>query len=117
MLIGSLLFGGTVVNWFAPDLLGSGLMMRALQLSLGSAVMGAYVALLGSVLVCRHAIRWGVVMPLMVLIAGSVLALVSGQSGALSLFLATPLLSGMAVAGGLVTSFLVNGISAARVTR
>jgi hypothetical protein len=109
-MIGCVLFSGAVVNWFAPGLVGGGWLGHALQLSAGAAVMGGLVALLGNVFLCRHAIRWGVLMPLLVLFMGSLVAMFSGRAGALELFLGVPLLGGVSVAGGLVTSFLVNGV-------
>lgn len=48
--------------------------------------------------------------PFMVYLAGMLVALVSGHDGSLGLIYGAPLFLGTAIAAGMVTSFLIDGI-------
>jgi hypothetical protein len=105
-MVAALLFGGAAGDWFAPD--DSGWMSQMLRMSGGSLAMAALVSGCGSLLAGRNAIYWGVGMPLLVYVAGSFCAFISGHAGALMFLFGAPLFCGLAVAGGVLASFAVD---------
>ncbi len=105
----SLLFGGVAGAWFSPGVVGHHLPLHLLQLAGGSVAMALAVAALGTLLSGRNAIRWGVGMPLLVYFLGTLLALLCGLEGALALLLGTPVFAGIAIAGGLLAAYLLDG--------
>jgi len=108
-LISALLFGGAAGNWFGTGLVTESFVLRCLQLSAGAMVMGAVVSVLGSLLFGRNPIRWGVGMPLMIYLGGTLMALVSGRDGAISLLYGAPLFLGLSFAAGVMSAFLMDG--------
>jgi hypothetical protein len=109
MLCSALLFGGAAGGWFTAAE-GSSLWVHGLQLATGSMAMGVVVSMIGSLLFGRNPIRWGMGVPFLVYLAGMLVALVSGQDGSLRLLYGAPLFLGMAIAAGMVTTFLIDGI-------
>jgi hypothetical protein len=109
VLISALLFGGAAGNWFGTGLVTESFVLRCLQLSAGAMVMGAVVSVLGSLLFGRNPIRWGVGMPLMIYLGGTLMALVSGRDGAISLLYGAPLFLGLSFAAGVMSAFLMDG--------
>ncbi len=105
----SLFFGGVAGAWFSPGVVDHHLSLHLLQLAGGSVAMALAVAVLGTLLSGRNAIRWGVGMPLLVYFLGTLLALLCGQEGALSLLLGAPVFAGIAIAGGLLAAYLLDG--------
>ena len=104
--VAALVFGGAAGVWFAPD--DSGWLGQMLRMGFGSVVMAALVSLTGSFLAGRNAIYWGVGMPLLVYVAGSFSAFISGHAGATMFLIGAPLFSGLAVLGGMVATFAVD---------
>ncbi len=104
--IGAVLFGGAAGAWFAPDHMSW--FMHALLLAGGSALMGALVCLIGSLVAGRKPIFWGVGMPFLVYFAGTVFALLSGYAGAGMLLLGGPIFVGLAIAAGVMVAFLLD---------
>jgi len=109
VLCAALLFGGAAGAWFtaAKD---TSLWLQGLQLATGSLAMGVGVAASGSLLFGRNPIRWGMGVPFMVYLAGMLVALVSGRDGSVGLLYGAPLFIGVAIAAGMVTTFLIDGI-------
>ncbi|PAW66858.1 MAG: hypothetical protein B9S38_13120 [Verrucomicrobiia bacterium Tous-C4TDCM] len=70
--------------------------------------MAALVSLTGSFLAGRNAIYWGVGMPLLVYVAGSFSAFISGHAGAAMFLVGAPLFCGLAVLGGMLATFAVD---------
>jgi len=105
-LLGAVIFGGAASAWFAPG--EAGLMGQALMISGGTLAMGALVSLFGSLLAGRNPIFWGVGMPLLVYITGTVFAIISGHAGAATLFFGAPLFAGLGIAAGVMTAFLID---------
>lgn len=105
----ALVFGGVTGAWYSPAAVGHHLGLHALQLAGGSIAMALVVAVLGTLLSGRNAVRWGVGMPLCVYLLGTLVALSFGREGALGLLVGAPLLLGLAIAGGLFTTYLLNG--------
>ena len=116
VLASALLFGGAAGNWFSTGLVQDSFLLRGLQLSTGALVMGMVVSSLGSLIFGRHPIRWGVGMPFLVYVVGSLTALVSGRDGAISLLYGAPLFLGLSFAAGVMSAFLVDGVSS-RISR
>lgn len=104
-----LLFGGAAGTWFkqSPE---AGVWLRALQLAAGSVAMGSLVALPGSLMFGRNPIRWGIGMPVLVYLGGSLMAFVSARDGASGLLLGAPLLLGVAIAAGVMAAFAIDGL-------
>ena len=105
-MVAAVLFGGAAGVWFAPD--DSGWLGQVLRMSAGSMVMAALVSLTGTLLSGRNAIFWGVGMPLLVYAAGSFFAFISGHAGASKFLFGAPLFCGLAVAGGMLASFVMD---------
>lgn len=103
---GALLFGGAAGVWFAPGT--SGWLLQALVVAFGSMVMAFVVSLCGSLFVSRNAIFWGMGMPVLVYITGTVFALLSGHAGAGLLVLGSPIFLGLAIAAGVMTIYIVD---------
>lgn len=110
ILAAMLVFGGAAGNWFAIQHVGGEVLLRCLQLTAGSVVMGLLVAVPGSILFGRNPIRWGMGMPVIVYLGGALMAFVSGREGALGLLLGAPLLLGLAIAAGVMGAFAVDGL-------
>lgn len=110
----SLLFGGVAGAWYSPAAVGHHMGLHALQLAGGSIAMALVVAVLGTFLSGRNAVRWGIGMPLFVYLLGTLVALSFGREGALGLLIGAPLLSGLAIAGGLLTTYLLDGAGRVR---
>jgi len=110
-----LLFGGAAGTWFKqwPE---GGLWFRGLQLVAGSLAMGVMVALPGSLMFGRNPIRWGMGMPVLVYLGGSLMAWVSGRDGATGLLLGAPLLLGVAIAAGVMAAFVIDSLLLRRTT-
>jgi hypothetical protein len=109
VLCAGLLFGGAAGAWFTAGE-GVSLLVRGLQLATGSLAMGVMVAVAGSLLFGRNPIRWGMGVPVMVYLAGMLVALVTGREGSVGLLYGAPLFLGMTIAAGMVTAFLIDGI-------
>jgi hypothetical protein len=107
LLAAALLFGGAAGNWFASE---QGLLAQMLQLATGSLIMGATVSVAGSLLFGRNPVRWGVGMPMVVYLAGALLAFVTGLDGATTLLCSAPLMLGVSFASGVMSAFLIDGI-------
>lgn len=71
--------------------------------------MALVVAVLGTLVSGRNAVRWGIGMPLFVYFLGTLVALAFGREGALGLLVGAPLFAGLAIAGGLFTTYLMDG--------
>lgn len=112
VLAAALLFGGAAGNWFSIELAGESFALRALQLSAGAIGMGAIVSVFGSLFFGRNPIRWGMGMPLLVYIGGTLLALVSGREGAITLLYGSPLFLGLSFAAGVTSAFFVEAVFA-----
>jgi len=110
VLVTMLLFGGAAGNWFAADLFGGTGWARCLQLAAGALVMGAAVSIPGSLIFGRNPIRWGMGMPVVTYLGGTLMALMSGRDGATGLLYACPLLMGLAIAAGVMGAFVIDGI-------
>lgn len=109
VLAAAMLFGGVAGSWFTPD--GeAGWLLRGVQWAVGASVMGFAVAMVGSLLFGRNPVRWGMGMPVLVYAAGVFMALVAGREGAFGLLYGTPLFLGLAIASGVLASFLIDGI-------
>ncbi|WP_193214532.1 hypothetical protein [Luteolibacter marinus] len=104
-----LVFGGAAGTWYTSGLTSGGWLARGLQLSAGSAVMGASVAVLGSLLFNRNPIRWGMGMPVVVYFGGIFIGLVSGFEGVRGLLIGSPVFLGVSIAAGVLAAFLVDG--------
>lgn len=111
VLVAMLLFGGAAGDWFAVELSSGVFWVRCLQLSMGASLMGALVAIPGSLLFGRNPIRWGMGMPLMVYVGGTLMALLTDRSGATALLFSAPLLIGFAIAAGVMGAFCVDGFA------
>lgn len=109
VLCSALFFGGAAGPWFAAAE-GTSLWVHGLQIATGSMAMGVLVSLVGSLLFGRNPIRWGMGVPFMVYLAGMLVALVCGHDGSLRLLYGAPIFLGMAIAAGMVASFLIDGI-------
>jgi hypothetical protein len=109
VLCSALLFGGAAGTWFTAAE-GTSLWMHGLQLATGSMAMGVVVSVVGSLLFGRNPIRWGMGVPFMVYLAGMLMALVSGYDGSLRLLYGAPIFLGVAIAAGMLSSFLIDGI-------
>lgn len=114
VLAAMLLFGGAAGNWFANEAGNEGLLLKGFQLAAGSVVMGLLVAVPGSMLFGRNAIRWGMGMPVLVYLGGSFMAFVAGREGAAGLLFGAPLLLGLAIAAGVMGAFAIDGLFARR---
>lgn len=110
LLATMLSFGGAAGNWFHGEHAGGGLLFRFLQLATGSVAMGFAVAVPGSLFFGRNPIRWGMGMPILVYAGGVLMALVAGRTGTSGLILGAPLYMGLAIAAGVMGTFLVDGI-------
>ena len=111
VLASALLFGGVAGNWFSTGFSES-FVVRALQLSVGTLGMGAVVATLGSLIFGRNPVRWGIGMPFLVYLGGTLMALVSGRDGAISLVYGAPLFLGLSFAAGVMSAFFIDGFFA-----
>lgn len=100
---GALLFGGAAGIWFSPG--ESGWVVQALVIALGSMVMALLVSLCGTLLAGRNAIFWGIGMPLLVYITGTVFALFSGHAGAGLFIYGAPVFMGLAITAGVMTAY------------
>ncbi|MEK7948852.1 hypothetical protein [Luteolibacter soli] len=109
VLCAAMLFGGAAGSWFAVAE-GSSLWLQGLQLATGSMAMGVVVSIAGSLLFGRNPIRWGLGVPVMVYLAGMLVALISGRDGSVGLLYGAPLFLGVTIAAGMVTAFLIDGI-------
>lgn len=107
----ALLFGGVAGNWFASE---NGLLIRLLQLSAGSMLMGAGVSMIGSLLFGRNPIRWGMGMPFLVYFGGLLMAMIFGKDGASMLLYSAPLMLGLAFAAGVMSAFMIDGVTRRR---
>lgn len=105
-----LVFGGVAGAWFTTGINPGGLLPRMVQLGLGSILMGVCVSVPGSLLFGRDPIRWGMGMPVMVYFGGVFMALVSGQEGVTGLLYGAPLFVGLAIASGVMGTFLIDGM-------
>lgn len=105
-MVAALLFGGAAGVWFAPD--DSGWLGQVLRISGGSMAIAALVSASGTLLSGRNAIYWGVGMPLLVYAAGAFCAFISGHAGAAFFVLGAPLFCGLAVAGGMLSSLVLD---------
>ena len=103
---GAILFGGGAGIWFAAG--ASGWMGQVLVISAGSMLMGAMISLCGSLLAGRNPVFWGIGMPLLVYVTGTVFALLSGYAGAAMLFYGTPVFMGLAITAGVLVAFVVD---------
>jgi hypothetical protein len=112
VLASALLFGGAAGNWFGTGLSSDSLAIRTLQLSAGSLGMGAVVAIFGSMIFGRNPIRWGIGMPFLVYLGGTMMALVAGRDGASTLLYGAPLFLGLSFAAGVMSAFLIDGLFA-----
>ena len=110
VLASALLFGGAAGNWFGTGLVSESFLARSLQLSLGALGMGAVVSILGSLIFGRNPVRWGIGMPLLVYLGGTLMALVSGRDGAISLAYGAPLFLGLSFAAGVMSAFFIDGL-------
>ncbi len=95
-------FGGAAGPWFAPD--DSGWLGQGLRMAAGSIAMAALVCVSGSLLAGRNPIYWGVGMPLLVYVAGSFCACISGHAGASMFWFGAPLFCGLAITGGFLAA-------------
>lgn len=105
-VVASLLFGGAAGVWFAPD--DSGWLGQVLRMAGGSMAMAALVSISGTLLSGRNAIFWGVGMPLLVYLAGTFCAFISGHAGAAMFLFGAPLFCGLSVAGGMLATFAMD---------
>lgn len=103
---GALLFGGAAGVWFAPG--ESGWLGQAFAMALGSMAMAFLVSLCGSLLAGRNATFWGMGMPMLVYITGTVFALLSGHAGAGLFVFGAPVFTGLAIAAGVMTAYAVD---------
>lgn len=103
---GALLFGGAAGSWFAPG--DSGWPMQGLVMAFGSIAMAFVVSLCGSLFVNRNAIFWGMGMPLLVYVTGTIFALLSAHAGAGLFVWGAPVFLGLAVAAGVMTAYAVD---------
>jgi hypothetical protein len=110
VLASALLFGGAAGNWFSTGLISESFVARVLQLSVGALGMGAVVSTLGSMLFGRNPIRWGIGMPFLVYLGGTLMALVSGRMGAISLVYGAPLFLGLSFAAGVMSAFFIDSL-------
>ena len=110
LLAVALFFGGAAGPWFDAGLAGGGTAFRFLQLATGSMVLGGVVAVPGSLLFGRNPVRWGMGMPIPAYAGGVVLALLAGHPGVLGLVYGAPVFLGLAIATGVMGTFLIDGI-------
>lgn len=103
---GAIVFGGGAGTWFAAG--ASGWMGQALVISAGSMLMAAMVSLFGSLLAGRNPVFWGIGMPLLIYVCGTVFALLSGHAGAAMLFYGAPVFMGLAITAGVMVAFAVD---------
>jgi hypothetical protein len=103
---GALLFGGAAGVWFAPG--DSGMVGQALVVAFGSMGMALVVSLLGSLLAGRNAVFWGIGMPLLVYVTGTVFALFSGHAGAGLFVFGAPVFMGLAITAGVMSAYVVD---------
>ncbi|QJE97694.1 hypothetical protein [Luteolibacter luteus] len=102
----SLIFGGAAGNWFGPS--EHGWVGQLLTISGGTMLMAAAVCLLGSLISGRNPIFWGMGMPLLVYVAGSFCALVSGQAGVSAFLFGAPLFCGLAILAGVMCAYVLD---------
>lgn len=105
----SMIFGGAGGSWFTPDANASWL-LSGVQWAVGATVMGSVVAVVGSLFFGRNPVRWGVGMPMVVYAVGVFLALLTGRDGVIGLIYGAPLFLGLAIASGVLATFLIDGI-------
>lgn len=105
-----LLFGGISGAWFTTGMNSGEWLPRMIQLGLGSILMGVFVSVPGSLLFGRDPIRWGMGIPVLVYFGGIFIALVSGREGVSGLLYGAPLFLGLAIAAGVMSAFLVDGL-------
>jgi hypothetical protein len=110
LLAVALLFGGAAGRWFDDGLAGGGLAFRFLQLATGSVAMGLAVAVPGSLGFGRNPVRWGIGMPILAYLGGVVVALLGASPGGLGLLYGAPLFLGLAIAAGVMGTFLIDGV-------
>ena len=103
---GALLFGGAAGVWFGPG--DSGVLGQTLVMALGSMGMALLVTLCGSLLAGRNPVFWGMGMPLLVYITGTVFALLSGHAGAAMFVYGAPVFMGLAITAGVMTAYVVD---------
>ena len=106
----ALLFGGAAGDWFAADLAGESMIARSLQLSGGAVAMGILTAVFGSLIFGRNPVRWGVGMPLLVYLGGTLMAVLNGGEGGMALLYGAPLFLGLTFAAGVLSAFLIEGV-------
>lgn len=105
----AMVFGGVGGHWFDARHADGGLLFRILQLSAGSLAMGAVLSIPGSLFFGRNPVRWGMGMPVLVYLAGVLIALSTGRAGVSGLVYGAPLLMGLSIAAGTMGAFLVDG--------
>lgn len=105
-VVAALLFGGAAGAWFVPG--ESGWLAQALKISAGTTAMGVAVCLAGSILSGRNPVFWGIGMPLLVYVAGSFAAFISGHAGATAFWFGAPLFCGLAIMAGVMTAFALD---------
>lgn len=89
--------------------------VSASYLFLTPLVLGIIVALIGMTFSpSRKIIVWGFLMPLLAITFGSIAALYTGLEAAFCIIVAFPILAGMAIFGGLVTTVMMRGLGARR---
>ncbi|WP_367873785.1 hypothetical protein [Luteolibacter sp. Populi] len=106
----ALLFGGAAGDWFAADLAGESMIARSLQLGGGAVAMGILTAVFGSLVFGRNPVRWGIGMPLLVYLGGTLMAVLKGGEGGMALLYGAPLFLGLAFAAGVLSAFLIDGV-------
>jgi hypothetical protein len=102
----SLVFGGAAGDWFGPS--EHGWVGQMLTISGGTMLMAAVVCLLGSLISGRNPIFWGIGMPLLVYMAGSFCALVSGHAGVSAFLFGAPLFCGLAILSGVMCAYVLD---------
>ena len=105
-VVASLVFGGAAGDWFAPD--EHGRLGQLIKIAGGTLLMGAAVCLLGSLVSGRNPVFWGVGMPLLVYVAGTFCAFVSGHAGVSAFLFGAPLFCGLAILAGVLSAYLVD---------
>jgi hypothetical protein len=107
LLCAIILFGGAGGPWFSLTA-DAAWYYHGLLLATGTMLMGGTVALSASYLFGRHPVRWGIALPFLVYLGGTAVALLTGRAGCLGLLLGAPLFSGLAIAAGTVTTYLID---------
>lgn len=105
-IAGALFFGGAAGDWFGPN--EHGWVGQLLTVSGGTILMAAVVCLLGSLISGRNPIYWGIGMPLLVYVAGSFCALVSGYAGVSIFLFGAPWFCGLAILSGVMCAYVLD---------